>query len=100
MGTYGLGVSIGSACRHGAALGAAAWWAGCRRALGPATARTASCPSWARTRTLLIQRGRYNALNSSNLQAFTRAVSPAAEVRSASCCGMRDAPRDHVQVRQ
>jgi len=39
----------GSACRHGAALGAADWWAGCRRALGPATARTASCPSRTRT---------------------------------------------------
>ena len=31
-----------------------------------------SCPSWARTRTLLIQRGRRNRLNSSNLLPFTR----------------------------
>jgi hypothetical protein len=34
--------------------------------------RTGHCPSWARTRTLLIQRGRYNQPNSSNLQPFTR----------------------------
>jgi hypothetical protein len=39
-----------------------------------------SCPSWARTRTLLIQRGRYNQPNSSNLQPFTRVVSPDAGV--------------------
>ena len=31
-----------------------------------------SCPSWARTRTLLIQRGRDNQPNSSNLLTFTR----------------------------
>src|SRR5580765_4242854 len=31
-----------------------------------------SCPSWARTRTLLIQRGDCNPPNSGNLQAFTR----------------------------
>ena len=31
-----------------------------------------SCPSWARTRTLLIQRGRCNHPNSGNLQPFTR----------------------------
>ena len=30
------------------------------------------CPSWARTRTLLIQRGHYNHPNSSNLPPFTR----------------------------
>ncbi len=30
------------------------------------------CPSWARTRTLLIQRGRCNHPNSGNLQPFTR----------------------------
>ena len=32
----------------------------------------ASGPSWARTRTLLIQRGHQNHPNSSNLQPFTR----------------------------
>jgi hypothetical protein len=31
-----------------------------------------SCPSWARTRTLLIQRGHQKPRNSSNLQSFTR----------------------------
>ncbi len=31
-----------------------------------------SCPSWARTRTLLIQRGRGNQPNSSNLLPFMR----------------------------
>jgi hypothetical protein len=35
--------------------------------------RALSCPSWARTRTLLIQRGRGNQPNSSNLLPFTRA---------------------------
>jgi hypothetical protein len=38
-----------------------------RSGIGPS-----NCPSWARTRTLLIQRGQRKHLNSSNLQAFTR----------------------------
>jgi hypothetical protein len=35
--------------------------------------RAFSCPSWARTRTLLIQSRQHNPPNSSNLQPFTRA---------------------------
>jgi hypothetical protein len=31
-----------------------------------------NCPSWARTRTLLIQRGQWNTPKSSNLLPFTR----------------------------
>ena len=38
-----------------------------RNGIGPS-----SCPSWARTRTLLIQRGRCNGPNSDNLPQFTR----------------------------
>jgi hypothetical protein len=34
--------------------------------------RTGHCPSWARTRTLLIQRDRCNRPNSSNLPPFPR----------------------------
>ena len=37
-------------------------------------------PSWAQTRTLLIQRGQHRPLNSSNLQPFTRARVPAGGV--------------------
>jgi hypothetical protein len=39
------------------------------------------CPSWARTRTLLIQRGRCTRLSSSKLLTFTRFVSLNAGVR-------------------
>ena len=38
----------------------------------PTVIHRGHCPSWARTRTLLIQRGRCNPPNSGNLQPFTR----------------------------
>jgi hypothetical protein len=38
----------------------------------PSVVHAGHCPSWARTRTLLIQRGRGEPPNSSNLHAFTR----------------------------
>ena len=49
------------------------------------------CPSWARTRTLLIQRGQYNQPNPSNLLTFTR-------VRATQCCGLLAAMLDFALV--
>ncbi len=51
----------------------------------PTVVHRGHCPSWARTRTLLIQRGRYNWLNSSNLLLKREFVAPDAGVCWVPC---------------
>jgi hypothetical protein len=55
-------------------------------------------PSWARTRTLLIQRGRHNQLNSSNLQGLREFVSPAAGVCRLECWNRPTFAHSNVRV--
>jgi hypothetical protein len=58
------------------------------------------CPSWARTRTLLIQRGRSNTTNSSNLRLLREVLSPDAGVCGVSCWTLPYLTRSGVHVCQ